>query len=182
MLVRAIVVADGLPDAAGRIDTEVAGIEFGEVLKRRRIGEIDPAAVGRDQAAAAQRLHHTVDVHRRQPERIGKLFLRHRKVEPVEPFAAVAGPFEQFAQQMREPRVGAQPAEIERPLRQDTVFNERQLRLQSRDAWMLIGEREYAVAAEFGLAELSIDTPNPGRSNSKASRLAMSPGKARPTI
>ena len=83
---------------------EVEIAEVGEIAETVEIADANAPPRACDRPRAFQFLQRAVDMHRRQPEQVGELFLRDRKVAFDEARGADRKAVVNFADQVSEPR------------------------------------------------------------------------------
>src|SRR3546814_11084983 len=92
---------------------EVEIAEVGEVAETVEIADANAPPRARDRPRAFQFLQRAVDMHRREPEQIGELLLRYRKVAFDEARGADRKAIMNFADQVGEPRERVAPPDVE---------------------------------------------------------------------
>src|SRR3546814_20358741 len=98
---------------------EVEIAEVGEVAETVEIADANAPPRARDRPRAFQFLQRAVDMHRREPEQIGELLLRYRKVAFDEARGADRKEIMNFADQVGEPRERVAPPDVEQPFAAD---------------------------------------------------------------
>ena len=120
---------------------QIGGVEARIGAEAVEVEDVEALAGKPDQAVVAELRQHAIGMHGRNPERVGKLFLRQRELEAV--VLREADRFEadqELAEQVRHLLVGRAPAHADEPLAQDALVDKRVPPQRADDRRVLLGE------------------------------------------
>jgi len=128
---------------------EVGGIEAGECLQGLEVVDFQHARRQRYQSLSAQLLQRSIDVHRRERDRVGQLHLRQRQLTT----AAVAQSDriharKGLAQQVCETLEGGALPDVDQPFAGDRLLDQRDSAQRLADAWIALDQPEQLFASK----------------------------------